>query len=118
MINLCIHTFREEDGAEGGDQEAARRADDRRHDHVDHCGNGNHQEDWCAAEASSRAGLMGDVAQREGEAEGERAGGEHTERPKVDEDWDEITIGRGACVELQNVRGVWYILSSDGVKLD
>jgi hypothetical protein len=37
---------------------------------------------------------------------------------RIDEDWDEIHIGRGACIELQNIQGVWYILSSDGLKLD
>jgi len=37
---------------------------------------------------------------------------------RIDEDWDEISVVRGACVELQNVNGVWYILSSDGVKMD
>jgi hypothetical protein len=37
---------------------------------------------------------------------------------RIDEDWDEISIGRGACVELQNVKGVWYILSSDGLKME
>ena len=37
---------------------------------------------------------MGDVAQREGEAEGERAGGEHAERPKIDEDRDEKVAHR------------------------
>jgi hypothetical protein len=37
---------------------------------------------------------------------------------RIDDDWDEISIGKGACIELQNVRGVWYILSSDGVKMD
>ena len=37
---------------------------------------------------------------------------------RIDEDWDEISICRGACVELQNVNGIWYILSSDGIKLD
>ena len=37
---------------------------------------------------------------------------------RIDEEWDEISIGKGACVELQNVNGVWYILSSDGMKLD
>jgi hypothetical protein len=37
---------------------------------------------------------------------------------RIDEDWDEISIGRGACVELQNVNGIWYVLSSDGIKLD
>ena len=36
---------------------------------------------------------------------------------RIDDDWDEISIGRGACVELQYVRGVWYILSSDGLKM-
>ena len=37
---------------------------------------------------------------------------------RIDEDWDELSIGRGACVELQNVSGVWYILSSDGIKME
>jgi hypothetical protein len=37
---------------------------------------------------------------------------------RIDEEWDEISVGKGACVELQNVNGVWYILSSDGVKMD
>lgn len=37
---------------------------------------------------------------------------------RIDDEWDEISIGRGSCIELQNVRGVWYILSSDGIKLD
>ena len=37
---------------------------------------------------------------------------------RIDDDWDEISVGRGACVELQNVKGVWYILSSDGIKLE
>ena len=37
---------------------------------------------------------------------------------RIDDDWDEISIGRGACVELKNVRGVWYILSSDGLKIE
>lgn len=36
---------------------------------------------------------------------------------RIDDDWDEISVARGACVELQNVRGVWYILSSDGLKM-
>jgi hypothetical protein len=37
---------------------------------------------------------------------------------RIDDDWDEISVGRGACVELQHVKGIWYILSSDGIKLD
>lgn len=36
---------------------------------------------------------------------------------RIDEEWDEITINKGACVELQNVDGTWYILSSDGLKI-
>lgn len=36
---------------------------------------------------------------------------------RIDEDWDEIIIDRGACVELQHVQGIWMILSSDGVKM-
>lgn len=37
---------------------------------------------------------------------------------RIDEEWDEISVGKGACVELQHVGGVWYILSSDGMKLE
>lgn len=37
---------------------------------------------------------------------------------RIDEEWDEISVGKGACVELQHVNGVWYILSSDGMKLE
>jgi hypothetical protein len=36
---------------------------------------------------------------------------------RIDDDWDEIAVVRGACVELQHVHGIWYILSSDGVKM-
>ena len=35
----------------------------------------------------------------------------------IDEQYDEILIERGAAVELFRVDGNWYILSSDGVKL-
>ena len=37
---------------------------------------------------------------------------------KIDELYDEIEIGRGACVELITIDGLWYVISSDGVKLD
>ena len=37
---------------------------------------------------------------------------------KIDEDWDEISLKRGACIEFQFVHGTWYILSSDGIKLE
>lgn len=37
---------------------------------------------------------------------------------RIDDQWDEILVGKGACVELQNVNSIWYILSSDGIKLE
>lgn len=36
----------------------------------------------------------------------------------IDEQYDEILIERGAAVELFRVDGNWYILSSDGLKLE
>jgi len=37
---------------------------------------------------------------------------------KIDEEYDEILINKGACVEFFNTEGNWYILSSDGLKLE
>ena len=37
---------------------------------------------------------------------------------KIDELYDEILIDRGACVEFYLVEDVWYISSSDGLKLE
>ena len=37
---------------------------------------------------------------------------------KIDEEWDEILLSKGSCVELSLVEGNYYILSSDGLKLD
>jgi hypothetical protein len=37
---------------------------------------------------------------------------------QIDEQYDEILIDRGACVEFFRVDGGWYILSSDGLKLE
>lgn len=37
---------------------------------------------------------------------------------KIDEQYDELIIGKGACVELLRIDGNWYVLSSDGIKLD
>lgn len=37
---------------------------------------------------------------------------------KIDEYYDELSIGKGACVELQRIQNGWYIISSDGIKLD
>lgn len=36
----------------------------------------------------------------------------------IDDKYDEIEIENGACVELEYVEGGWYIISSDGMKLD
>lgn len=35
----------------------------------------------------------------------------------VDEEWDEITLEKGACVEFVFINKMWYILSSDGLKI-
>ena len=39
------------------------------------------------------------------------------DKGKVDEEWDEISLEKGACIELVNINKGWYILSSDGLKL-
>ena len=36
---------------------------------------------------------------------------------KIDEYYDEILIDKGACVEFLMMDNVWYIISSDGLKL-
>jgi len=36
----------------------------------------------------------------------------------IDDKYDEIEIENGACVELEYVEGGWYIISSDGMKLE
>jgi hypothetical protein len=36
----------------------------------------------------------------------------------IDEQYDEILINKGACVELFSVDGNWYVISSDGLKLE
>ena len=35
---------------------------------------------------------------------------------KIDEEYDEIVIDKGACVEFYFGFGAWYIVSSDGLK--
>jgi len=35
---------------------------------------------------------------------------------KIDEEWDELQLDWGACVQFQFVESNWYILSSDGIK--
>ena len=36
----------------------------------------------------------------------------------IDDHYEEIEIDNGACVELEYVEGGWYIISSDGMKLE
>ena len=36
----------------------------------------------------------------------------------IDEEYSEINIGKGACVELYFSFGNWYIVSSDGMKME
>jgi hypothetical protein len=36
----------------------------------------------------------------------------------IDNQYDEIEIDNGACVELEFYDGNWYIISSDGMKLE
>lgn len=35
----------------------------------------------------------------------------------IDDEWDELLLEKGACVQFQFVEGNWYILSSDGLKM-
>jgi hypothetical protein len=35
---------------------------------------------------------------------------------KIDEEYDEISLEKGACVEFKHCSGIWYIISSDGLK--
>jgi len=37
---------------------------------------------------------------------------------KIDEEYDEILLEKGACVELLKLNNIWYIISSDGLKLN
>lgn len=35
---------------------------------------------------------------------------------RIDDEYDEIFLDVYSCVEFKNIGGVWYILSSDGLK--
>jgi len=37
---------------------------------------------------------------------------------KIDEEYDEILLEKGSCVHLLKLNNIWYILSSDGLKLN
>jgi predicted Kef-type K+ transport protein len=39
------------------------------------------------------------------------------DKNKIDEEFEEVEINKGACVEFYFMGGSWYILSSDGLKL-
>ncbi len=39
------------------------------------------------------------------------------DKNRIDEDYDELLIDRGACVEFYFIEGNWYIGSSDGIKM-
>ena len=36
----------------------------------------------------------------------------------IDEEYSEVNIGKGACVELYFSFGNWYVVSSDGIKME
>ena len=36
----------------------------------------------------------------------------------IDEEWDELLLENGACVQFQFLEGNWYVIASDGVKFN
>jgi hypothetical protein len=36
----------------------------------------------------------------------------------IDEKYNELELNKGACVQMTLIRDNWYILSSDGIKID
>ena len=36
----------------------------------------------------------------------------------IDEEWEELLLEKGSCVQFQFVEDSWFILSSDGIKFD
>jgi len=36
---------------------------------------------------------------------------------QIDEEWDELLLEKGACVQFQFVESNWYVTSSDGLKM-
>jgi hypothetical protein len=34
----------------------------------------------------------------------------------IDEEFNEVELDKGSCVEFKYINGFWYILSSDGLK--
>jgi hypothetical protein len=40
-----------------------------------------------------------------------------TDLGSIDEEWDELLLEKGACVQFQFLEGNWYVTSSDGLKI-
>jgi hypothetical protein len=40
-----------------------------------------------------------------------------TDVGSIDEEWDELLLEKGACVQFQFLDGNWYVTSSDGLKI-
>lgn len=40
-----------------------------------------------------------------------------TDIGSIDEEWDELLLEKGACVQFQFLEGNWYVTSSDGLKI-
>jgi hypothetical protein len=40
-----------------------------------------------------------------------------TDVGSIDEEWDELLLEKGACVQFQFLEGNWYVTSSDGLKI-
>jgi hypothetical protein len=41
-----------------------------------------------------------------------------TDVGSIDEEWDELLLEKGACVQFQFLEGNWYVIASDGVKFN
>jgi hypothetical protein len=37
---------------------------------------------------------------------------------KIDEEYDEVVLYKGSCIQLVKVNNIWYIIGSDGLKLN
>ncbi len=37
---------------------------------------------------------------------------------KIDEEYDELYLEKGSCVQFVKLNNIWYIIASDGIKLN
>lgn len=37
---------------------------------------------------------------------------------KIDEEYDELFLEKGSCVQFVKLNNIWYIIASDGIKLN